>query len=145
MGCTEVSSSAEEVGRPGTWNVSFARLVDVDGPPYVVEQPALPEYPWRIMRAPVTDAASCAPGCSCEFVPATDDCTGDAVEHCRASFGFLETCASAHTILDCRYLLWDSDTHTKGVCVLEDSRTMDEFGYTQIRRYAVTFDRASYQ
>jgi hypothetical protein len=143
IGCTQTLSSADEVNRPGTWRLTFTRLKDVDGPPYVVAEPA-PEYPPRIITSPAVAASGCSPGCSCEFQQATEDCAGDVSERCRAWGGFVETCPAAHTILDCSHEAFDSDTHTVGVCVLEDSTTKTDFGYAQLGRYGVTFDRASY-
>jgi hypothetical protein len=144
VGCNRVQSDAREVNRSGTWRVTFERLKDVSGPPYEVREPA-PEYPPRVMRAPVPDAASCSSGCECRWVTANDDCSGDVSQLCRAVGGFVETCAASHTILNCQPIWFDSERHTSGVCLLEDSsRSTPEFGYDTIRRYGVTLDRASY-
>jgi hypothetical protein len=145
--CTQTPSSADDINRAGTWKASFARLVDVDGPPYVVSQPA-PEYPDRTITAPTIDASGCTPGCTCEWVAASDDCEGDVGETCRAWGGFTETCPdhlTGHpTVLDCTHLEFDSDTHTVGVCVLEDTSYSDDFGYRQLGRFQITLDRVSY-
>jgi hypothetical protein len=143
IGCTRSQSSADQVNRPGTWRLTFTHLKDVDGPPYVVEEPA-PEYPPRIITSPVVDSSSCSPGCTCEFQSATENCSGDVSELCRAWGGFVETCPAARTILDCSHEAFDSDTQTYGVCVLEDSTTKSDFGYAQLGRYGITFDRVSY-
>jgi hypothetical protein len=146
-GCTQNASSASYVNRPGTWSVSFEKLVDVDGPPYVVTQPA-PEYPDRTMSVhqQAVDRSGCSAGCDCQFVNAREQCTGDVAESCHAWGGFLETCVNAKTILDCSQIRFDSDQHTTGVCVLEDSSKMSEIGgYQQLGRYQITLDRKSYQ
>ena len=146
-GCTDTPSSAADVNRPGTWNVTFAKLVDLSGPPYTEQEPA-PEYPARVMTAPTVDPSGCTPGCTCEWATATDECDGDVETKCRAIGGFTETChdfvTGSNKILDCTNIYFDSDTHTAGVCVHEDTRTMDEFGYQQLGRYWITLDRASY-
>jgi hypothetical protein len=130
--CSTVDSSSQDVNRPGTWQVKFERLVDLDGPPYVTTAPA-PEYPTRTMHNP-TDASSCAPGCSCAFVNATDDEEGDGFESWHAWGGFTETCPDAGTTLDCSAIQFESDSHTTGVCSLAPSS----------QRYQVTLDRQSY-
>lgn len=143
-GCgTDTESSAAEVDRAGTWQASFERIVDVDGPPYEKIEPA-PEYPTRVMHAPIADAASCTPGCTCAFVSAVDNCYGDVTQTCTAIGGFTETCSDKHTELDCSNLTFDDDTGTTGVCVLEDLSRSDEFGYQTIQRYQVTLDRLTY-
>jgi hypothetical protein len=142
-GCTSTPSSADQVNRSGSWQVSFVRLVDLSESPYVETAPA-PEYPARVMRAPHSDAASCTPGCECGFVSASEDCYGDVGQTCHALGGFVETCAAQQTRLDCSNVTFESDDGTTGVCVLEDLSAMDEFGYRQIRRYEVTLDRLSY-
>jgi hypothetical protein len=141
--CDQHSSTAADVNRPGLWHVTFTHLVDVGPPDYVREDPA-PEYPPRDMTAPMIDPSGCTPGCACTFSTAWDDCVGDVSRTCKARGGFLETCAAAHTILDCSWVSFDSDQHGRGVCVLEDSTQMDEFGYVQLGRYGATMVRVRY-
>jgi hypothetical protein len=142
-GCTSTPSSAEDVNRPGTWNVTFTKLVDVDGPPYTEQQPD-PAYPPRVMAAPTIDASGCSPGCTCEWTEASDDCEGDVGETCHAIGGFKETCHSFITgsdkVLDCSELTFETDTSTAGVCVLYSSQAP----YENLARYWITLDRATY-
>ncbi len=142
-GCTDTQSTAAQVNRSGTWQVSFDRLIDLGEAPYV-ETAAAPEYPIRVMHSPAPDETSCSPGCTCDFVMASDDCYGDVGQTCHAIGGFVETCATAQTRLDCSEITFETDAGTTGICVLEDLSSMDEFGYKQIRRYEVTLDRLTY-
>ncbi len=142
-GCTDTRSSAAAVNSPGSWQVSFERIKDLGEPPYVEFQPA-PEYPTRIMHAPATDAASCTPGCTCEFISAVDDCTGELSLTCHATGGLIETCPDQQTVLDCSHSTFDDDSFTTAICVLQDLTMPNDFGYKTIRRYRATFERRAF-
>ena len=141
-GCDRHASSADDVNRPGNWRLSYQRLEDMSDPPYYTIV-AAPEYPTRTLHAPHPD--NCSPGCDCSFDVATDDCSGDVTQLCRATVPFSETCAARRTLLDCRSETFDSDEHTVAICTLEDTGHQDEFGFRQIARYEITFDRLSYE
>jgi len=143
LGCNQYDSHSDDVNRPGLWHATFAKLIDVDGPPYVVMQ-AAPEYPARDLTTPTIDASGCSPGCECAWLGAGESCSGDVSQTCTARGGFIETCSARHTIFDCSQLAFDRDTHAEDVCVLEDSTQMDEFGYVQLGRYWITLDRVHY-
>jgi len=101
------------------------------------------------MGAPTIDATGCSPNCHCEWATASDECNGEVSETCKAIGGFTERCPDqpfrSEKILDCRYITFESDTSTTGVCVLEDTASSDEFGYEQHGRYWITLSRISYE
>jgi hypothetical protein len=81
------------------------------------------------MHAPTADTASCTPGCTCEFVAAVDDCTGDVSPTCLELGGFIETCPDQQTVLDCSRSAFADDASTVVVCVREEVTMHVEFGY----------------
>jgi hypothetical protein len=135
LGCNQYDSHADDVNRPGLWHATFQYL---DGADLQGNRP--PDYPPRDLTAPVIDA--CTAGCDCAWVGASNECSGDIAQTCKAIGGFIETCSK--TIFDCSRLSFDSDTHAADVCVLEDSTQMNDFGYVQLGRYWMTLDRVHY-
>jgi hypothetical protein len=137
FGCVSSAPDVTEINRPGTWRLSFTKLIDQ--PDYSVTHEPAPNFPDRVVHLP--DAVDiCAPGCTCDYTkPYFEE--GDIDSRDRVWADLVETCPAANHVFDCHQIEFTEEDHGWGVCV--DNKIGHQWGDPSLGRYDITFTRVS--